>query len=1813
MGNAMLRSASKLNNTRKKRTRWHRFVQTMAMLVVFCTTYALILPAITMEGSMACGLNEHTHSESCYSQLEERMWTCPTDAVVLHSHDEGCVDGDGNLICPLAEQFPHSHEDGCFEEENLICQLPERIPHEHGESCYEEDALICPMPRVIFHQHHDGCLKLETRSVMTCEAPEHTHSDSCYPAEVEEPQAPAYLCGQGAHSHSESCFDENGTLICSIPEHEHQALCQVAGLDPTADLESSSDWDAIGRQLARTDNWAGDLLAMAISQVGYQESATNVTLVNGELQGYSRYGDWAGNGYQPWDDVFIHFCMHYAGIPQEAIPRSSDTGWWISLLSEKQLLTSAADGLPQSGSIVFAKDVQGRIFPAVVYGAAPDQTNLDKLCYRVVAGDVEGQVAVITVDLENILLICDVNNARTVYERMLSGETMENEPTEPAAGQESGTNEEISNADSVIDLAPPAPPATDLTPSDGIQVPEDTVTAEGARATVTYDLTVADPNNLQTGVDYIIYRNAGSNITLMGSDNNINPIQVNVGSSNAYNIGGKWTMTPGQVNNTDVNQIIWQVEKRNNQTFLVSKSTGRRLAINRNGIAMNNNGTALGFRVNGASTEINGGDPWLQYNNNDWGMGWYNGEPVYFARISTTQAEANYPHAVHTGEVHINRLRFFNVSENGNKGVTYLAGCVFEIAGENGYTATITSGNGPEVMLPSDIPDGNYTITEISTPEGYVRDAEYRRSFVIKDGALASDGTIGTFINHSMEQLVASKDAEVEDYANRIYQINLHADSYLEVYEMDPIDLLFVVDQSNSMLFPSGLVDTGKRVTLTQSGANNAANMEALNLDKSRMHYVIADPNGTSTVWAVWHDGTAWMCQDASYYAKAKHNNDPGYQDDNETVIFPSNLSYSEQADSEPDGVRSNGCGLGKDLGNSSLGKYIGNLGGSGTFVVYQSTDEYNRLHYLEESLANLIYEMADVNDQNRITLTRFSRYVDEANCIGPLELTPANADLLRAAVTSIKTSGGTRQDRALEHVYIEHLNDAADKYKDFDHSYTLLITDGAPVRSGDDQPENVGSANDPANKNGNSIYGRIKGHAVDVRSKSHLMTVALGMESVYAGKQVLEDIATDGSFYCALDDASALLQSIQRLLFESFRPKGEITLYGDIEDEISNSFYPIAWVGKNQTTANRLLVESGDRNWVLLNENDWITLEGQLTTAGAADAAGQLLKREDGTYFVRWEEQSVTRYWKGTFYVKAKEDFIGGNAIDTNKEASVSIYRDVEEGVPQYLGEKTFETPTVNVHLLDMNENHSEVTVYLGDLVNGGSGPLDTLRGFYENTKFEKLISDSGHILNKVSADSALGLEAAVFYLRYAMGRDLTEEEWAKLANGDTITVPYTYDDASSHGAVGEFTFRLSKTGMGSSYSEHKSVEACQIGGLPLTDNCETPVETYTLHITYDAYRLGEAGRPAANVRNGPDGPGTEVGTGTILTNGLGTIEKENVHEVHVISGIIEVTKVFDDSITDEADRTFTFTLHRVDDGTDTSRDVTKNITIPAGSTQGSETIRFENLARGTYTVTEAVDEEYALKSITVLDSTNAYSEPPPGSSGIHLLTVMGHDLDYRDVIGKADPDDAYTSYINPVNGVYAAVRFTNGPITYTAELPVEKIWDAIAGEYEDGQVYLVLCLDDAPVLDGNGNARLIRLDAQNNWKGSFLIHLADENDSLENYNYSVREVTQVRNEGVQDWISAILENDGTTLLYYERAVEEGRLFTMDGKGYAVHYDVGSDGRLTVTNSRAVELPATGGIGTIPLYTMGSLLVTAAACIGGYDRRRKQRREADA
>jgi hypothetical protein len=944
-----------------------------------------------------------------------------------------------------------------------------------------------------------------------------------------------------------------------------------------------------------------------------------------------------------------------------------------------------------------------------------------------------------------------------------------------------------------------------------------------------------------------------------------------------------------------------------------------------------------------------------------------------------------------------------------------------------------------------------------------------------------------------------------------------------------------------------------------------------------------------------------------------------------------------------------------------------------------------------------MIYELADVNSQNRVMLTEFTKVVDENNCYGPLELTPENADFLVDKVRHINTSGGTRQDIALKHVYENHLNVASEGFSgDPNYTYTILITDGAPVLSGGSDLTNLGSPNDAASTTADSVYAQIKGYAQQVRRKSTLMTVGLGMDDVEAGKQVLKEIASADNFNCALDDAAQLVKTMQELLFDAFRPKDTIHLQGDVVDEISDSFYPIAWVssGAGAGTGRRVLVQDSDQDWILLETGDWITLEGKYTTAGASDAAGQLLQKEDGTFYVQWknvplsdpylseieriawvpagtntgrtvvksdgtkdwillnegdhitqegefyrdtpnwwqarsygqvtrngEDYTITwgsnasgrnrvmydpELWHGTFYVKAKEDFIGGNAILTNKSAKVTTND----------AAKVLESPTVNVRLLDMNEMHSEVTVYLGDTVNeAGNAPIDSLQYFYGNTKITKLIADGGDVLNKITADSEKGLEEAVFYLRYAIGRDLTVDEWNALKNGQSIILPYTYDSASSRGPVGYFTFRLTQTGIegaNPSYEEHTATAACQPGGQPLTEHCDAPAETYTLHVSYTAYRLGENGRPTANVHNSGQGPGTEVGTGSTLETGLGVVAKENVHEVHVISGKIEISKKFAEGVSCDTDKTFHFTLHRVEDGTGLGLDQVKSITIPANSTQGTATIVFENLRRGTYTVTEAVDEDYTVKEIVVLNTTNCYSTPAIGEAGKEVTFVMGNNIANENVIGRDAETEWYTSYIDPVNGVYGAAEFINEEAVYMGEIPVIKVWSDGAELHNGDEVYLVLCKDGVPVLDSENRVRMLKLSAANNWKGSFFVILSEKTDKVSDYNYSIKEVSKVTdNIQYKDiWNTAILENDGTTLLYYEKVLEAGNVLGVRGMAYIVQYSQGEEGTWTVENQRGVELPHTGGVGTAP-YTLGGLLLTAIAviyyCIIGHKQRERE------
>ena len=103
-GNVLKHGTGLLLKQKRRKLRY-KVVGILACLVVFCTSYALILPAITMERTACCGKEEHQHDESCYAESE--ILICESEAVSEeHIHTEACYTYEKTLICQMEE---HTH------------------------------------------------------------------------------------------------------------------------------------------------------------------------------------------------------------------------------------------------------------------------------------------------------------------------------------------------------------------------------------------------------------------------------------------------------------------------------------------------------------------------------------------------------------------------------------------------------------------------------------------------------------------------------------------------------------------------------------------------------------------------------------------------------------------------------------------------------------------------------------------------------------------------------------------------------------------------------------------------------------------------------------------------------------------------------------------------------------------------------------------------------------------------------------------------------------------------------------------------------------------------------------------------------------------------------------------------------------------------------------------------------------------------------------------------------------------------------------------------------------------------------------------------------------------------------------------------------------------------------------------------------------------------------------------------------------------------------------------------------------------------
>lgn len=228
----VLRDAEKYTKVHKRKRLRHRVVTVLAGVVVFCTTYALILPAITLEKQ--CDIPEHTHTDACYAQVtsaEKRVPVCSAETLEIHRHTADCYDADGNPTCGYADFVVHSHDSRCYDEKgSLWCPLPEIEAHRHTADCYA-------LPEE--HTHAEGCYT-SVRGDLVCG--EHVHTDDCY---TETPELACGLEESEEHRHDENCYKTSRELSCGIDsDHQHTDACyeweQVLSCDlPTEPAEDA--------------------------------------------------------------------------------------------------------------------------------------------------------------------------------------------------------------------------------------------------------------------------------------------------------------------------------------------------------------------------------------------------------------------------------------------------------------------------------------------------------------------------------------------------------------------------------------------------------------------------------------------------------------------------------------------------------------------------------------------------------------------------------------------------------------------------------------------------------------------------------------------------------------------------------------------------------------------------------------------------------------------------------------------------------------------------------------------------------------------------------------------------------------------------------------------------------------------------------------------------------------------------------------------------------------------------------------------------------------------------------------------------------------------------------------------------------------------------------------------------------------------------------------------------------------------------------------------------------------------------------------
>ena len=325
--------------------------------------------------------------------------------------------------------------------------------------------------------------------------------------------------------------------------------------------------------------------------------------------------------------------------------------------------------------------------------------------------------------------------------------------------------------------------------------------------------------------------------------------------------------------------------------------------------------------------------------------------------------------------------------------------------------------------------------------------------------------------------------------------------------------------------------------------------------------------------------------------------------------------------------------------------KSLNTLNGYENITYYGKFGQLSRLDALKQAATTFVETLAVESPESRVGIVTFAN-----NSYQVLGLTPVSSkESIIQKINGLSADGSTYPSSA-----INMANNMLQKSTVPKHM--IILGDGnCGYSANDNSPQEAYACEQ------NAESAKNNGVIIDaIRFATN--------EASYLGK-----VVSVGHTVYAADDTASLIDSFNLIIEGSV---SKVPIAGaKIVDYIDEHFIVTDSKGKP--------LEAGDK---IYPDTDPIV--------------GTLCVDENGNQYIVWEKQTIkvrdeenNPGWKAVVYIKAKDDYVGGNAVTTNG-ASSGISLDGSDNISV-----TFPVPDVNVKV-QLPINNEEQTIFLGDTV---------------------------------------------------------------------------------------------------------------------------------------------------------------------------------------------------------------------------------------------------------------------------------------------------------------------------------------------------------------------------------------------------------------------------------------------------------------------------------------------------------------------------------